>query len=74
MVWQLHIELQRGKGISAKGKVLMLFLLWITIGYSAYFLMDTDIIQMVLLFVAIAVSARVLTLHTFKKKGLRYSI
>ncbi len=58
------------KGISQTGKVLTLSLLWTTICYSALFLVNNYIMQMVLLAVAVAVTAHVIALPTFKKRNL----
>lgn len=55
------------KGISQTGKILTLSLLWTTICYSALFLMNNYIMQIVLFAVAVAVTVHVMTLPTFKK-------
>jgi hypothetical protein len=56
-----------GKGISQTGKIFTLFLLWITIGYSALFMVSSYVVQIVLFAVAIVVTVHVVTLPTFRK-------
>ena len=58
---------KEGKGISQMGKTLTLIVLWITICYSAIFIVNNYIVQIVLLAVAIAVTVHVTTLPTFRK-------
>ena len=58
---------KEGKGISQTGKIFTLFLLWITICYSALFLVNNCIVQIVLFAIAVAVTIHVLTLPTFRK-------
>lgn len=58
---------KEGKGISQTGKIFTLFLLWITICYSALFLVNNYIVQIVLFAIAVAVTIHVLTLPTFRK-------
>ena len=56
-----------GKGISLKSKIFTLFLLWTTISYSTFVLANILMVQIILLAVAIAVTAHVATLPTFRK-------
>ena len=58
---------KEGKGISLKGKSLTLFLLWSTICYSAFFLMNILAVQIILFTVGTAVTVHVITLPTFRK-------
>ena len=58
---------KEGKGISQMGKILTLIVLWITICYSAIFIVNNYIVQIVLLAIAIAVTVHVITLPTFRK-------
>jgi uncharacterized membrane protein YbaN (DUF454 family) len=63
-----HIRNYReGKGISLEGKVLTLFLLWTTICYSTFFLVNILIVQIILFAVAIAVTVHVSALPTFRR-------
>ena len=58
---------KEGKGISQMGKILTLFLLWITISYSAFFIVNNSIVQIVLFTIAIGVTVHITTLPTLKK-------
>jgi len=58
---------KEGKGISMKGKLFTLSLLWITICYSVLVIISTLVIQIILVGIAIAISIHVITLPTFKK-------
>ena len=58
---------REGKGISAKGKIFTLTLLWITMLYSSLFLIDSLIIQVTLLIVPAAVTIHIYRIPTFKK-------
>ena len=58
---------KEGKGISQMGKILTLFLLWITISYSAFFIVNNSIVQIVLFTIAIGVTVHIITLPTLKK-------
>jgi len=58
---------KEGKGISQMGKIFTLFLLWITICYSALFIVNNYIVQIVLFAIAIAVTIHIMTLPTFRK-------
>ena len=55
-----------GRGIPLRTKVLIVALLWIVIGYSAY-LVNLFLVQIALVAVAIVVSIHIVTLPTFKK-------
>jgi uncharacterized membrane protein YbaN (DUF454 family) len=64
-----------GKGLTMKTKVTALTVLWITIGFSTVFMLDRLLpallvlpMQLIMIAVAIAVSAHILKLPTFKKK------
>jgi len=58
---------KEGKGISQMSKIFTLFLLWITICYSALFMVNNYIAQIVLFAIAIAVTIHIMTLPTFRK-------
>jgi len=58
---------KEGKGISQTTKILTLFLLWITICFSAFYMVRNFPIQVVLFAIAIAVTIHVITLPTFRK-------
>jgi hypothetical protein len=60
---------KEGKGISKTGKIFTLFLLWITICFSASYMTNNYVVQIVLFAIAIAVTIHVLTLPTFRKRN-----
>jgi hypothetical protein len=62
---------REGKGISPKAKILTLFLLWTTICYSTFILVNIIVVQIVLFTIAIAVTVHVTTLPTFRKSHAR---
>ena len=64
-----------GKGLTIKTKITALTVLWITIVFSTVFMLDRLLppllvlpMQLIMIAVAIAVSAHILRLPTFKKK------
>lgn len=63
-----------GKGLTKKTKIIALTVLWVTIGFSTVFMLNqllpaTLVLQMqiIMVIVAIAVSAHILRLPTFRK-------
>jgi uncharacterized membrane protein YbaN (DUF454 family) len=58
---------KEGKGISRTAKILTLLMLWITICFSAVYMVRNLPIQLVLFVIAIAVTIHVITLPTFGK-------
>jgi uncharacterized membrane protein YbaN (DUF454 family) len=66
---------QEGRGLTKKTKITALTMLWVTIGFSTVFVLPSLLpamlvlpLQLVMMAVAIAVSAYLLRLPTFKKK------
>ena len=59
-----------GKGMSARGKIVTLSLLWITILYSAFFFVTSAVIQAVLLAVCIGVTIHLVRIPTYRKTQL----
>ncbi len=55
-----------GKGVSLKAKVLSISLLWITIGYSVIFVVNTFQIRVILILIAIGVTIHLLFIRTLK--------
>jgi uncharacterized membrane protein YbaN (DUF454 family) len=53
-----------GKGISVKAKIFTISLLWILISYSAFFVVNTLIIQLVLFNIAVGVTIHLIKLPT----------
>lgn len=58
---------REGKGIPMKTKIFAVSLLWITIVYSSFFVIQILAVQLVLLVVAVCVSTHILRLPTFRK-------
>ena len=56
-----------GKGITLNTKIFALTLLWVTILYSAFFIIVLWVVQLALFIIAIAVSVHIIKLPTFKK-------
>lgn len=54
-----------GRGISKKAKSLTLFFLWALILFSSFYFVDILMIQIVLIIIAVGVSAHILTLPTY---------
>ena len=58
---------KEGRGIALKAKAIALCLLWTTICYSAFFIVNMIALQIVLFVIAGGVSIHILTLPTFRK-------
>ena len=59
---------REGKGIPLKTKVLALTILWITIGFSAFFMVHKWlIVQLILFAVAVAVTVHLVRLPTYRE-------
>jgi|SRR3990170_2432464 uncharacterized membrane protein YbaN (DUF454 family) len=58
---------KEGRGLPLKTKIIAVTVLWITIAYSAIFVLDILVVQIILLVIAIAVSIHITRLPTFKK-------
>ena len=56
------------KGISLRHKIFSLFLLWITIGYSAFFVAEHLWLRFLLVAVAFGVTWHIVSMATYKKK------
>lgn len=56
-----------GRGIPLRTKVFAMALLWLFIGYSALFIVNIFIVQIILFAVAVGVSIHLVTLPTLKK-------
>jgi len=56
------------KAISLKSKLLSLALLWLTIGYSAFFVVKIFWIKIILLLIAIGVSIHLISFRTLTQK------
>lgn len=59
---------KEGKGIPIKTKIIAIATLWITISYSAFFIVNIWwIVQLILFVIAIAVSIHILRLPTYRE-------
>jgi len=58
---------KEGKGLQLKAKVFTLALLWLVISYSALFIVNMLVVQVVLFVIAVGVSLHIVTLPTFKQ-------
>ena len=58
---------REGKGITLRNKVLTTIFLWISISYSALIILKNPFIQGLLFFIAIAVSAHIILLPTYRR-------
>jgi uncharacterized membrane protein YbaN (DUF454 family) len=58
------------KAISLRSKLLSLALLWLTIAYSAFFVVKIFWVQIVLLLIAVAVSIHLISFRTLTQKML----
>ena len=56
-----------GRGISIKSKILSISILWITIGYSAFIVVDAILIKIILLLIAIGVTIHLIYIRTLKE-------
>ena len=57
-----------GKGVSLKAKVFSISFLWITIGYSAVFVVNIFSIRVILILIAIGVTIHLLSIRTLKQR------
>lgn len=64
---------QEGRGVSARIKGLTLILLWLTILFSVFYVVDNTIIKVLLLLIAVSVTAHILMLRTPRSGGHRPS-
>ena len=59
---------REGKGITFRNKLLTIALLWVSISFSALFIIERPMIKALLFLIAIAVSTHILLLPTYKQK------
>lgn len=57
----------KGKGIPLKVKVLSISFLWITIGYSAFFVVQILLGKIILVIIAIGVTIHILSIRVLKR-------
>lgn len=63
---------REGKGIPLSGKISALFLLWLTISYSAVFLLKIIAIRIILFTIAVVVTIHIVRLPTFRKTNVKH--
>jgi len=56
-----------GKGIPLKAKIFSVFLLWLTILYSSFFIINILFVRVILILIAIAVSIHIILIRTKKQ-------
>jgi uncharacterized membrane protein YbaN (DUF454 family) len=61
---------REGKGIPLKTKIIAITFLWITIGYSAIFVIPIWIVQLILFIIAVAVTLHLIKLPTYREKKM----
>ncbi|MEE9459442.1 MAG: YbaN family protein [Candidatus Bathyarchaeia archaeon] len=59
-------DYREGKGIPARSKVLALTLLWLTIGFSIFYVIHILIVKIILLAIAILVNIYIISLPTLR--------
>ena len=57
---------REGRGIPLKQKVLTILLLWLTIGYAAWFMISLWWVKLILLGIAVGVTIHLVRIKTFK--------
>ncbi len=60
---------QENKGISLRVKVTSLFFLWISIGYTLYFILENNYVRTVIIAIVIGVSVHILRMKTLKESA-----
>ena len=55
------------KSVSLKIKVITLSILWLTIGYSVFFVVNIFLLKVILIIIAVGVTIHILSLRTLKK-------
>ena len=57
---------KEGKGIPLKVKVLVIFLLWVTIGCSVVFVVHSLLVRIILILIAAGVTIHIVSIRTLK--------
>jgi uncharacterized protein len=58
---------REGRGLSLRAKLYTIIPLWLTISYSAFYIVDSLMMQLILFIIAILVSAHIILLPTLRK-------
>lgn len=59
---------REGRGVPLSTKVMAISLLWITIGYSAGFVVDILAVRILLILIAVGVTAHMVLLKTYRRE------
>jgi len=59
---------REGRGVPLSTKVMAISLLWITIGYSAFFVVDILAVRILLILIAAGVTAHLVLLKTYRRE------
>ncbi len=59
---------REGRGVSPLMKVMAISLLWITIGYSAFLVVDILAVRILLILIAVGVTAHLVLLKTYRRQ------
>jgi hypothetical protein len=59
-----------GKGIPLKAKLLSISFLWLTIGFSIYFVVNLLIVRIILIIIAVGVTMHIFTVKTLKEEAV----
>ena len=57
----------KGRGVPLQFKIFTISLLWITILFSIYYVIDNFLVEVILFIIAIGVTIHIFTIKTFKK-------
>ena len=60
---------REGRGVPLKFKIFTIFLLWLTILISIYFVINNSLIEIILILIAIDVTIHIITIKTYKHKN-----
>jgi uncharacterized membrane protein YbaN (DUF454 family) len=55
------------KSISIKIKIITLLILWLTIGYSVFFVVNIFLLEVILILIAVGVTIHILSIRTLKQ-------
>lgn len=58
---------RENKGIPLKAKVLSFSFLWLTLGYSVFFVVNNFLLRVILILIGIGVTIHIFSIRTFKK-------
>ncbi len=59
---------REGTGVPLSTKVIAISLLWITIGYSAFFVVDILVVRILLILIAVGVTTHLVLMKTYRRE------